>query len=50
MATAVSSAVVALEAIATGASFTGVTVMLMVAAAELTVPSWTVKVNASLPK
>ncbi len=45
----VSSAVVADWALATGASLTAVTVMLTVAAVELTVPSLTVKVKLSAP-
>ena len=46
---AVSSAVVTDCALATGASFTAVTVMLMVAAAESTVPSFALNVKLSGP-
>ena len=46
---AVSSAVVTDCAFATGASFTAVTVMLMVAAAESAVPSFALNVKLSGP-
>ena len=49
MALAVSSAVVTDCALATGASFTAVTVMLMVAAAESAVPSFALNVKLSGP-
>ena len=49
MAFAVSSAVVADCAVATGASLTGVTVRLTAAAAESTVPSFALNVKLSGP-
>ncbi len=45
----VSSRVVRVEAVATGVSFTGVTVMETVAAWEVREPSETVKVKESVP-
>ena len=49
MATAWSSSVVTLLAVATGASLTAVMVTLTVAGADVSDASFTVKVNASLP-
>ncbi len=46
---AVSSRVVRVEAVATGASFTGVTVRETVAGAEVREPSETVKTKESVP-
>ena len=50
MVTCVSSAVVMACALAMGASFTAVTTMVTVAGADVSVASFTVNVNESLPK
>ena len=49
MATALSSAVVTFAEVETGASFTALTTMVTVTAAEVAWPSLTVKVNESVP-